>query len=247
MRGIETYQSNSLTTSDKERLVIQYMQLVRYVAQRLISRLPANVELEDLVNAGILGLLDAVEKYDPSRKTQFKTYAEFRVRGAILDELRNLDWVPRSVREKAHQLDDVYQALENRLGRPAEDEEVAAELDMDMDEYYRFVDSARAISLINLDELGAREEDQKYILEVLADPNAEDPFDAAGLAELKSITASAISDLPERERVVLLFYYHREMTMKEIGQALELTESRVSQIHTQAICRVRAKLRKLIV
>jgi len=247
MHGIETYQSNSLTTSDKERLVIQYMQLVRYVAQRLISRLPANVELEDLVNAGILGLLDAVEKYDPGRKTQFKTYAEFRVRGAILDELRNLDWVPRSVREKAHKLDDVYQALENRLGRPAEDEEVAAELDMDMDEYYRFVDSARAASLINLDELGVREEDQKYILEVLADPNAEDPFDAAGLAELKSITAGAISDLPERERVVLLFYYQREMTMKEIAQALELTESRVSQIHTQAICRVRAKLRKLIV
>lgn len=232
----------------RDELIIEYTPLIKYIAHRIALRLPPHVEIDDLISSGVIGLMDAIEKFDPSLDIQFKTYAEFRIRGAILDELRALDWVPRSVRQKASLLETTYVALEQRLGRAATDEEVAAALSISVAELYEMIDQSRGIALISLDELGVSfsDGDRKSLLSFLADPKEVDPTALLNLDEIKTATARCIEQLPEKERLVISLYYYDELTMKEIGRVLDITESRVSQIHTKAILRLRGKLRKVL-
>lgn len=229
--------------SRKDRLIVEYAPLVKYIAHRIAMRLPPQIEVDDLINSGILGLIDAVEKFDPSKEVKFKTYAEIRIKGAILDELRAMDWIPRSVRKIINKLVDAYHKLEQQLGRPARDEEIARQLGLKMDEFYLLLKQAAGVPLISLDGLVDHDEKRRSILHCLEDPKSTNAFGILGLSEVKDVLAKAIDDLPEKEQNVISLYYYDELTMKEIGKVLDLTESRVSQIHTKAIMRLRMRIK----
>ncbi len=232
----------------RNALVVEHLSLVKYVASRIATRLPSHVELDDLVNAGIIGLMDAIDKFDYSRKIKFKTYAEFRVKGAILDELRALDWMPRSTRQKATRLEKAYNELEQLFGRPASDDEVVSHLGITHDEFQTMLVEARGVSLISIEELRSDNDDSadRNLLECLADPDDLSPADIVNMDQIYQIVSDAIDQLPEKERLVVSLYYYDEMTMKEIGRIMEITESRVSQIHTKAILRLRSRLLKVL-
>jgi len=232
----------------RNALVLEHVPLVKYVAGRIASRLPSHVELDDLINAGIIGLMDAIDKFDSTRKIKFKTYAEFRIKGAILDELRALDWMPRSARQKASRLQKAYAELEDQLGRPASDSEMVEYLGISFEEFHNLLLEARAISLISIDELRYEHDDstERNLLECLADPERLSPAEVVNLDQIYRIVADAIEQLPEKEKLVVSLYYYDELTMKEVGEIMEITESRVSQIHTKAILRLRARLSKVL-
>jgi RNA polymerase sigma factor for flagellar operon FliA len=239
--------AKQIDPEDKDRLILEYASVIKYIAQRIATRLPPHVSVDDLINAGVIGLIDAIEKYDPSRDNTFKTYAEFRIRGAMLDELRGLDWVPRSVRQKEHALDRAYEELERRHGRSATDEEVATLLGIELEDFYTWLGQVKGVSLLSLETLGMRSSDGESInfLEILPSDEMNGPAQLLLANRLKTIIARAIEDLPYQEKVVVSLYYYEELTMKEIGKVLEITESRVSQIHTKAIFHLRTKLRIL--
>jgi RNA polymerase sigma factor for flagellar operon FliA len=228
----------------KEDLILRFAPLIKLIVNRIAIRLPPHVDTEDLVNAGVIGLMDAIEKYDPMRGTSFKTYAEFRIRGAILDELRTLDWFPRSIRQKVNRLETAYADLERQLGRAATDEEVAAALNIDLEEFYETLAQASAVSLVSLYDMGREEGEERSLLDCVAS-GEDDPAMALESQEVYETIGRAIERLPEKERIVISLYYYDELTMKEIGKVLNLTESRVSQIHTKAVLRLRARLRSL--
>jgi RNA polymerase sigma factor for flagellar operon FliA len=236
-----------LDVGAKEHLILEYAPVIKYVAQRIATRLPPHISIEDLINAGVIGLIDALEKYDPSRDNTFKTYAEFRIRGAMLDELRALDWVPRSIRQKEHALDRAYEELERRFGRSASDEEVAVLLGIELDDFYEWLKQVKGVSLLSLEGLGLRsaDGDSVNLLDVLPAQETQNPARMLQLQRLKELVARSIEDLPYQEKVVVSLYYYEELTMKEIGKVLEITESRVSQIHTKAIFHLRTKLKVL--
>jgi RNA polymerase sigma factor for flagellar operon FliA len=233
-------------TEHVEALIQAYAPLVKYLAQRLACRLPASVCLDDLISAGVLGLMDAIEKYDPTRGTTFKTYAELRIRGAMLDELREWDWVPRSVRQKEHALTQAYAEVERQQGGPADDADVAAVLGLDLVTFNAWLSDVRGVSVVSLDRPLELEPDEtaSTALARLAD-DTPGPLQLAETQDLKRHLAAAIDQLPEREKVVLSLYYYEELTMHEIGQVLEVTLSRISQIHTKAILHLRAALQPL--
>ncbi len=233
---------------NRDQVIIEYAPMVKYVANRIAMRLPPHIEIDDLISVGVLGLMDAVEKFDSTRGAKFKTYAEFRVRGAILDELRSLDWVPRSVRQKATELDGVMEKLQAKLGRSPEDEEVAAEMGVDLEQFYQTLQSTQNRPMLSLEDLGIAKEsgEQQSLLECLAGNGEHDPQTSLRLTELKEIIAKAIDALPEKERLMISLYYYEELTMKEIGEVLSITESRVSQIHSKAVFRLRAKLKSVL-
>lgn len=230
--------------SQKEDLILQFAPLIKLIVNRIALRLPPHVDSEDLINSGVIGLMDAIEKYDPTKGTSFKTYAEFRIKGAILDELRTLDWFPRSIRQKVNRLESAYANLERQLGRAATDEEVAAALNVDLDEFYEILAQASAVSLVSLYDTGREDGEERSLLECI-NSGEDDPARLLESQEIYEIVGQAIERLPEKERIVVSLYYYDELTMKEIGQVLSLTESRVSQIHTKAVLRLRAKLRNL--
>ncbi len=238
----------SLDVEQRNQMIIEHLPLVKYIAARIAGRLPSHVEVEDLVNAGILGLIDAIDKYDPSRKIKFKTYAEFRVRGAIIDELRSLDWVPRSTRQKASRLERAFAQVEQRLGRAATDVEVAEQLGIGVEDLQQMLREAQGVAVVSVDELrGEGDEDfERNLLEYLADPEAVQPDVKLNLDQIYQIVADAIDNLPETERLVISLYSYDELTMKEIGEIMDITESRVSQIHTKAVIRLRSKLIHLL-
>jgi RNA polymerase sigma factor for flagellar operon FliA len=240
-------EAKRIDPEEKDRLILEYAPVIKYIAQRIAIRLPPHVSVDDLINAGVIGLIDAIEKYDASRDNTFKTYAEFRIRGAMLDELRGLDWVPRSVRQKEHALDRAYEELERRLGRSATDEEVAALLGIALEDFYTWLGQVKGVSLLSLETLGMRSADGEAInlLEILPSDDTHGPAQLLLANRLKAIIARAIEDLPYQEKVVISLYYYEELTMKEIGKVLEITESRVSQIHTKAIFHLRTKLKIL--
>ncbi len=211
-------------------------------------RLPPHIDINDLINAGVIGLIDAIAKFDASKQIKFKTYAEFRIRGAILDELRSMDWVPRSVRQKARKVEDAYAKLEGSLGRPAKDEEVAKELDMDMGNFHKLLSDTASISLLSLDDLGEddTEPSKRNLLEYIMQDEKDWPSHKMGINEIREMVSDTIQSLPEKERMVISLYYYDELTMKEIGHVLKFTESRVSQIHTKSILRLRSKMQKII-
>ncbi len=236
-----------LDPAERERLILEHAPMIRYIAARIAMRLPAHVPLEDLISAGVIGLIDAVDRYDPSKKVKFKTYAEFRIRGAILDELRAMDWVPRSIRRKSARLEDAINRLQAKLGRPPEDEEIAEELGLGLEEFYKLLDEVKGVNLLSIDEgegMGLQL-DAEQILEALGRSDVEDPLELLGLSELRQQVARAIESLPEKEKLVVSLYYYDELTMKEIGEVLGYTESRISQMHTKAILRLRARLRAM--
>jgi RNA polymerase sigma factor for flagellar operon FliA len=192
--------------------------------------------------------MDAISKYDSSRGAKFKTYAEFRVRGAILDELRAMDWVPRSIRQKASNVDKVVQGLQSKLSRAPEDEEVAKEMGLSLDQFHNTLNETKSVPIFSLEDLGIAKEsgEQQSLLDCLAGKADADPQTQIRLIELKEIIAKAIDALPEKERLMVSLYYYEELTMKEIGAVLEITESRVSQIHSKAVYRLRTKLKAII-
>lgn len=238
----------AMTLEERNAMVEEHLPLVKYIASRIAGRLPSHVELDDLINAGVIGLIDAVEKFDATRKIKFKTYAEFRVKGAILDELRALDWVPRSTRQKASRIEKAFAELEQQLGRPASDHEIAEYMNVPIEQYQQMLADSRAVRLISLDELRPEtdETSERNLLDFLADPESVDPAEALNLDQVYRIVADSIETLPEKERLVISLYYYDELTMKEVGEILEITESRVSQIHTKAILRLRGRLTKII-
>ncbi len=230
---------------NREELILKYTPLIKYIAHRLAMRLPPNISVEDLISAGVIGLMDALNKFDPGKRVQFKTYAEFRIKGAMLDELRSLDWVSRSVRQKAAQLEKAFQSLERKKGRSAEDEEVAQEMGLSLDDYYILLNEVNGTFLVDIESLRKKipqlpEED---LLDLIIDEGENHPFHHISLIELKRVLAQAIGELSQKERTVLSLYYFEELTLKEIGEVLGFTESRICQIHTKLILKLRAKLR----
>ncbi|MDY6851385.1 MAG: FliA/WhiG family RNA polymerase sigma factor [Thermodesulfobacteriota bacterium] len=236
---------NGLTKEERNEYIEKYSPLIRYISDRIAARLPAHVSRDDLVSSGILGLIDAVDKFDPKRKIMFKTYAEFRIKGAMLDELRSMDWVPRSVRRKSSQVEKAFHTLEASLGRPAVDEEVAESLGLSMTEFHRLLDEVKCVSLLDIDAFRGsfQSRDRTGLFDLQADETTHNPLVALGLSEAKSVVAKAVSSLPEKEKLVVSMYYYHELTMKEIGQAMGYTESRISQLHTKALMRLKARLR----
>jgi len=237
-----------ISHENRDEVIREYGPMIKYVANRIAMRLPPHIEVDDLISVGVLGLIDAIKKYDPGRGAKFKTYAEFRVRGAILDELRSMDWVPRSVRQKAASLDSVVQKMQSKLGRPPEDDEIAAEMGMNMDDYFNVLNETRSMPVLSLEDLGIAKDtgEQQSLLDCLAGKGDNDPQTQLRLTELKEIIAKAIDQLPEKERFMISLYYYEELTMREIGEVLSITESRVSQIHSKAVFRLRTKLKSLI-
>jgi len=232
----------------RDGLVRQYTHLVKLVANRIIRKLPPQIELADLVNTGVLGLIDAIEKFDPDRDIKFETYAEFRIRGAILDELRNLDWVPRSIRQRIHEMQRAMEKLENKNKRQATNEELAKEMGLSLDEFHELLNMANGVSLISFEDLGYVSEDgQRHSgLEYLKEPRSDNLIHLLNLKDVRDLLATAIEELPKNERFVLSMYYYDELTMKEIGLVLGITESRVSQIHNKAIIQLKTKLRRIL-
>ncbi len=232
-----------MTPDEKNRLVVEYSPLIKFIAQKIASRLPANIELDDLISSGVIGLMDAIDKWDPTRDNKFKTYAEFRIRGAILDELRAQDWVPRSIRDKAKVLDKTVVQLEAELGRMATDEEISKALSISVDEYHDLINQVRPVSLLSIDEAQTfSSTDKKSILNLLEGTKLHNPHTQLNLKIVKSYITTAIEELPERQRLVLSLYYYEDLNLKEIGKVLRVTESRVSQLHAQAVSRLRNKL-----
>jgi RNA polymerase sigma factor FliA len=232
---------------DREHLILEHLSQIKYIAQRISTKLPSHVELNDLVSAGVLGLLDAIEKFDPMRGVKFKTYAELRIKGAILDSLRNLDWAPRSLRKKSKDLEKVYKDLEQRFGRPATEREICDEMEITLEEFYELVDQIRGLTLGSFHEISSQDDDKsgEPLVRYIPDGPQMDPFFHFHKSEVRNILGWAIDALPKKERLVVSLYYYDELTMKEIGKVLGVNESRISQLHTKAMLRLRSKLRKM--
>jgi RNA polymerase sigma factor for flagellar operon FliA len=228
---------------DREFLITECLPLVKFIAHRISSRLPAHVDVDDLIHSGILGLMDAVKKFEPDRNIKFKTYAEQRIRGAILDGLRELDWVPRSLRRKKKDIENAYHQLEQQFGRAATDEEVAETLGLTLEELNKSLDELKGVTLGTFMDAGEDGEGESLI-SFVPDPDAEDPQVVLQANELQTILKEAVDKLPTKERFVVQLYYFDELTMKEIGTLLNITESRVSQLHTKSMLRLRGKLKE---
>jgi RNA polymerase sigma factor for flagellar operon FliA len=229
----------------RERLVVAYSPLVKYVAGRMSTGLPAHVEESDLISYGLTGLISAIEKFDLDRAVKFETDAITRIRGSIIDELRTLDWVPRSVRARAREIERANQKLEGRLQRAPTDEEMANELGVGVDEFQEALLQISHSTIVALDELWNPSEsggDSVALIDTLADKRAPDPQALVDQGELRDRIADAIAALPEREKLVIALYYYENLTLREIGEVLGVTESRVSQLHTKAVLRLRSKL-----
>ena len=231
----------------RDAIVKQYAPLVKYVAGKVSVGMPQNVDFDDLVGFGAFGLFDAIEKFDPDKHVKFKTYAVTRIRGAIFDELRSIDWVPRSVRQKTREIDETVQHLESRLGRSATDEEVAGEMGMSLEQYNQMMLKVSGTSMLSLNDVcyTAEDNDTISIVEVIESPNSLRPDAIAEKGEMRRVIVEAINEMPEKEKKVLVLYYYEDLTLKEIGKVLDVTESRISQLHTKAISRLRSKLTNL--
>ena len=225
--------------------MVAYSPLVKYVAGRMSSGLPAHVDEADLISYGLGGLIFAIQRFDLSREIKFETYAITRIRGAIIDELRSLDWVPRSVRARAREIEGVNMKLESRLQRAPTDEEMARELEIEVEEFHEALLQISNSTIVALDELWSVSDssgDQVSLLDTIPDHGAPDPQAMVDQSELRDRIADAIAALPEREKLVIALYYYENLTLREIGEVLGVTESRVSQLHTKAVLRLRSKL-----
>jgi len=228
----------------RDWFVRQYAPLVKYVAGKIALGMPQNVEFDDLVGFGVFGLFDAIEKFDPAKHVKFKTYAVTRIRGAVFDELRTIDWVPRSVRQKAREVEEAVRRLESSLGRAAADEEIASAMAMDLKDFQQMMLKISGTSMLSLHDIWytGEDNDKISIADSIESPGSLNPDTIVEKEEIKRVIVAAIKELPEKEKKVLVLYYYEDLTLKEIGEVLEVTESRVSQLHTKAIMRLRGKL-----
>ncbi len=234
----------SLTQEKREELILKYSPLIKYVAGKLAMRLPPNISQDDLISSGVIGLMDAIEKFDSSKKIRFKTYAEFRIRGAMLDELRALDWVPRSIRKKTTELEKTYQYLEKVLNRPPKDKEVAKALGISIEKFHKLLDKTKNVTFLDIETIRRRMPDnnEEDLFDLIGNDNEISPFTLLNKTEIKEILAKAITALPEKEKIVVSLYYYEDLTMREIGESMGYTESRISQRHTKAMLRRRVRL-----
>lgn len=233
----------ALTQEERERVIIDHLPQVRLIARRIHERLPDSVNLEDLVSTGVVGLISAIDRFDPSQNVKLKTYAEYKIRGAILDSLRGLDWAPRQQRRKSKRIEQAVTVLEQRLKRAPTEEEIAAEVGVTLAEYHEWLGEVRGLSLGSLDQ-HAPEEEGRDLLRFVTGSEEDLPSKLLERAELRRLLAQAISRMPYVERTVLGLYYQEELTLREIAKVVDLHESRVSQLKTQAIVRLRAFMRK---
>jgi len=240
--------SRSRKERQKEVALSKYAPLVKYVVDRLALHLPKSVERDDLISAAIIGLFDALEKYDASKGTKFETYAIWRIRGAILDELRSLDWASRSIRRKARNVEEVARDLGQRLGRAATENEVAEALNLSPVELSRLLDEVHGTALLSLSKSVSSDEEQDFIQleDIVDDPSHRDALDQIETDEAREVLLETIDGLPEQQRLVVALYYYEEMTLKEIGEALHISESRVSQIHTRAVKTLKSRLGRVL-
>lgn len=236
--------AGAITASDRDRLLLEHLTTVRYLARRIHERLPQHVELDDLISAGVVGLIDAFSKFDHSKKVQFKSYAQFRIRGAILDSLRTLDWSPRELRRKGRAVEEAIRSVTQRLGRAPAEPEIAREMDLSLSEFQQLLGDLKGLEIGSLHMERTEDAGDQELAYIPGSPE-EDPLFRCLKGELKQRLADAIEELPERERLVLTLYYYEELTMKEIGLTLGVVESRVSQIHSTAVLRLRVALAAL--
>ncbi|MDX9800194.1 MAG: RNA polymerase sigma factor WhiG [Spirochaetia bacterium] len=231
----------------RDYFIRQYAPLVKYVAGKVAIGMPHNVEFDDLVGFGVFGLFDAIEKFDPEKHVKFKTYAVTRIRGAIYDELRSIDWVPRSVRQKTKEIEETVHSLEANLGRAATDSEIAAKMGVSIDDLNKSIHKISTSSILSLNDLWYTGDDNDKVsfVDSIESPQSLNPDIIVEKDEIKKVIVQAISELPDKEKKVLVLYYYEDLTLKEIGKILEVTESRISQLHTKAILRLRSKLTSL--
>jgi len=235
---------DAMTPEERDRLLLEHLPTVRYLARRIHERLPQHVELDDLISAGVVGLIDAFSKFDHAKKVQFKSYAQFRIRGAILDSLRTLDWSPRELRRKGRAVEEAIRTTTQRLGRAPAEPEVAKEMGVSLTDYQTLLGELKGLEIGSL-HMERSEDSGDEELSYIPGPAEDDPLFRCLKGEMKQRLADAIDELPEKERMVLTLYYYEELTMKEIGLTLGVVESRVSQIHSSAVVRLRASLRNL--
>jgi RNA polymerase sigma factor for flagellar operon FliA len=229
---------------EQERVLLEHLPIVRFLARRIHERLPQHVDIEDLVSAGVVGLMDAFAKFDPDKKVQFRSYAQFRIRGAILDSLRTLDWSPRELRRKGRAVEEAIRVLTARMGRPPGEGDVALEMGLSLEEYQQLLGDLKGLEIGTLHMERNEDSGEEELAYVPGRPE-EDPLFRCLRGELEDRLADAIAHLPDRERLVMTLYYYEEMTMREIGLALGVVESRVSQVHASAVVHLRAALKDL--
>jgi len=234
----------SMLTGEQERVLLEHLPIVRFLARRIHERLPQHVDIEDLVSAGVVGLMDAFSKFDPAKKVQFRSYAQFRIRGAILDSLRTLDWSPRELRRKGRAVEEAIRVLTARFGHAPGELEVAAEMGLGLEEYQQLLGDLKGLEIGTL-HMERNEDSGEEELAYIPSRTDEDPLFRCLRGELEDRLADGIAHLPERERLVMTLYYYEEMTMREIGLALGVVESRVSQVHASAVVHLRAALKDL--
>jgi RNA polymerase sigma factor for flagellar operon FliA len=242
--GVEAYKN--VDDLEKEELIKNYLPLVKRVVHRLSGRLPKDVDIREMLNSGIIGLVDALEKYDPKHETNFSTYAQFRIRGAILDSFRSQDWLPRSLRFKSHKIESAYQRIEQKLGRAATDEEVAEALDMNVTELQQLLGEVGSIVMLSFEELGFGHGEERFQADEWLASDSQDPLNKLLSGEKVGLIARALDRLPEKERLVISLYFYEELNLKEIGEILGVTESRASQIRSRALIRLKNYLRRAV-
>jgi RNA polymerase sigma factor for flagellar operon FliA len=228
----------------REAFIKQYAPLVKYVAAKVAIGMPNNVEFDDLVGFGVFGLIDAIDKYDTEKNVKFKTYAVTRIRGAIFDELRQIDWVPRSVRQKTREIESTISSLEAQLGRTASNQEIAGALGMNEDEYLKTLQKISSTSILSLHDVwfSGDEKDRISIVDSIEAPSSLNPDIMVEKEVMRQVIIAAINELPDKEKKILILYYYEDLTLRDIGRVLEVTESRVSQLHSKAIIHLRSKL-----
>jgi RNA polymerase sigma factor for flagellar operon FliA len=243
-RGYPPEMPAGILNGEQERLLLEHLPIVRFLARRIHERLPQHVDIEDLVSAGVVGLMDAFTKFDPEKKVQFRSYAQFRIRGAILDSLRTLDWGPRDLRRKGRAVEEAVRVLTARLGHAPEESEIAAEMGVSLEDYQLLLGDLKGLEIGTLHVEHNEDSGEEELAYIPGRPE-EDPLFCCLRGELQEKLTEAIDCLPERERLVMTLYYFEELTMREIGLALGVVESRVSQIHASAVVRLRATLQDL--
>jgi len=239
--SLEGIPENGRTAAEREQMLVEHLPTVRYLARRIHERLPQHVELDDLISAGVVGLIDALSKFDHTKKVQFKSYAQFRIRGAILDSLRTLDWSPRELRRKGRAIEEAVRSVTQKLGRVPNEQEIAQEMKLDLSEYQQLLGELKGLEIGSLHMERNEDSGDEELAYIPGSPN-EDPLFRCLQGEMKQRLTDAIEELPEKERMVLTLYYYEELTMKEIGLTLGVVESRVSQIHSAAVVRLRTAL-----
>lgn len=243
---INTQHRGYFDSAEREHLIIKYAQLVKSIASRMSSRLPPTVSLDELISAGCLGLIDAIDRYDPEKDVNLKTYAAYRIKGAILDELRSMDWYSRSMRKKIRDIEKAIFAVESRNGRLAEDTEVAQELGLELERYYKILADIQGVAILSLDEYIRDQDNETSNRKTFQNRirSKDDPSANVARQELKQVIAHAIKKLSEKEQLVVSLYYQEELTLKEVGNVLGLTESRICQIHTAALLKLKNRLKE---